>query len=352
MGKYYRVEVVGFHFGALDPKAPRDFPYQALQAHPWPDFRNDAHTLREWLRGRVIYAMKPRPTSYGLALWHRLKTQVPVVVDIDDNELSMIPPYSKYALKNFVYGLPKLQEPNGFAYTWALDGQIHQANAITVVSRHFQRRYGGTLIPQYVDTDCFDPARYDAAEIRRAEGLGNDPAIAFVGIAQPNKGVAEVLKAMEQLTSDWKLWIVGPKTPYALELALNPRVRLVGTQPPEKAPAFLAAANMVVLPQVKGPHSDGQMPIKLFEAMAMAKPIVATGLADIPEVLNGCGIVATPGDIDTLAKAMQALEENPELGKSLGEKARIRCEREFSWNHGIQVLRGIFDPLLEAPWTL
>lgn len=275
-----------------------------------------------------------------------------MVLDIDDNELAMIPPYSKYPLKNLVYGLPHLQNPNGFAYTWALDRQIRHANAITVVSRYFQRSYGGTLIPQYVDTERFDPARYDVGEIRRAEGLGEAPAIAFVGIAQPNKGVGEVLKAMEQLSEKWQLWIVGPKTPYAQELAKNPRVRLIGTQPPEKAPEFLAAADMVVLPQVRGPHSDGQMPIKLFEAMAMAKPIVATGLADIPEVLNGCGIVATPGDIDTLAKAMQAFEENPELAKSLGEKARQRCEREFSWNHGIQVLRGIFDPLLEAPWTL
>ncbi|MGE5707099.1 MAG: glycosyltransferase family 4 protein [Bacteroidota bacterium] len=344
----HEVEVVGFHFDPkkLDPLAPRDFPYIALEGRDLPFFLEDARRMRQLLRGGIVYAMKPRPSSLGLALWHKQKTGVPVAVDVDDDELSMIPPYSKHPLKNLLFSLPKLHQPNCFAYTSLLDPFIRGADQVTVVSEHFRKRYGGDIVPQYVDTERFHPAKYDRNRIRMEDDLGDKPAIAFVGIAQPNKGVGEILDAMDALKGAWRLWIIGPKTPYAYQLAARDRrVILFGTQPPEKAPRFLAAADLVVLPQRRGPHSDGQMPIKLFEAMAMGKPIVATALADIPRILDGCGVVVPPEDPRALQEALVQLEEEPDWAFRLGRRARMRCESRYSWDVGAQHLETLFAPL-------
>jgi glycosyltransferase involved in cell wall biosynthesis len=260
----------------------------------------------------------------------------------------MISPFSKYRLKNFLYGLPKLGQPNCFAYTLLLDAFVRKADAVTVVSERFRKKYGGELIYQYVDTATFDPSLFDRDGIRREEGLGDVFSIAFVGIALPNKGVENILKAMDGLSKKCRLWIIGPKTEYARELAARDgRVDLFGTRSPCEVPRFLAAADLVVLPQRKGPHSDGQMPIKLFEAMAMAKPIVATSLADIPKILSGCGLVVPPDDIVSLREALHLLAMAPDLAGKLGALARNRCLSEYSWERGLEKISGIFDPLIE-----
>ncbi len=158
----FEVEVLGFVSdpARLDPDAPRDFPYHPVvvpaHAQGWQQAEAE---LRRLITGDVLYAMKPRPSSFGLALRHRAATGLPVVVDIDDAELAMIHPWSKYPLKNMLYALPRLQQPNNYLATWALQRAVPQADGVTVVSRHFQAQYGGLLLPQYVDTQVYDPKR-------------------------------------------------------------------------------------------------------------------------------------------------------------------------------------------------
>src|SRR3989338_5586868 len=149
------VEVLGFVMDPekLDPGAPRDFPYTPVEVGSGRPFKDAERELRAQITGDVIYAMKPRPSSFGVALRHRFDTGVPVVVDIDDWELFMVHPWSKYTVKNMAYALPRLHEPNNYLATWTLDKLIALADGRTVVSSFFQRRYGGVLAPQYVDTD-------------------------------------------------------------------------------------------------------------------------------------------------------------------------------------------------------
>ena len=66
-------------------------------------------------------------------------------------------------------------------------------------------------------------------------------------------------------------------------------------------PSCLHAADLVVLPQKKTKQSYGQIPAKIFDAMAMAKPIIATNVSDIPQILDSCGIIVEPDDITALA---------------------------------------------------
>lgn len=347
----FEVEVVGFHFrpDELDPLAPRDFPYQGVAARGWPAFYRDARALAGRVTGDLVYAMKPRPTSYGVALALRAATGRPVVVDVDDWEPYMIHPYSKYALKNAAYALPRLLEPNNYLATRLMDVLIRRADGVTTVSSHFQGRYGGILAPQYVDTERFDPGRYAREALRRRYELDGHMVAVFAGIAQPNKGVGEILAAFRKLGDrrDWRLVVVGPKTPYAQELAgKDDRVVLLGTQPPQEAPAFLSMADLVVLPQRPEPASAGQMPMKLYEAMAMALPVVSTAVSDIPVLLEGCGRVVPAGDVDALALAIGELLDHPELARALGERARSRIVEAYSYDSGARQVGDYFEGIM------
>lgn len=359
LARRFEVEVLGYHFDphSLDPLAPRDFPYQSLAARPLPHFLADARQLASMVKGDLLYVMKPRPTSLGTALAVARKRELPLLVDFDDLETAMIAPYSRHALKNAVYALPRLLEPNNYLFTAACARLARQADGATVVSRYLEAHYlpqglaGRPIVraPQYVDTVSFDPARFDRDSLRTQLGLATFTVV-FAGIAQPNKGVGDILQALRLLPNrSWQLLIVGPVTPYAAELAASDlRVRLLGTQPPRELPRFLALADAVVLPQRDEPASWGQMPMKLFEAMAMARPVISTRLADIPELLDGCGLVVAPGDAHALAEALSALMSHPTLAARLGASARRKILESYSYEQGARALEELVLTVAEA----
>ena len=92
----------------------------------------------------------------------------------------------------------------------------------------------------------------------------------------------------------------------------------------------VAAADVVAIPQLDSEPSRYQMPMKVFDAMAMGKPIVASSVSDLPLVLEGCGRLVPPGDVEKLAAAISELLSYPEEARVLGERARARCLESYS----------------------
>ena len=108
-------------------------------------------------------------------------------------------------------------------------------------------------------------------------------------------------------------------------------------------PKYLHAADLVVLPQKKTGQSYGQIPAKIFDAMSMAKPIIATNVADLPLILDECGIIVESGDIETLAARIDWVFTNPLEAEDMGKRARKKCIAEYSWNVMEERLVAIFD---------
>lgn len=105
-------------------------------------------------------------------------------------------------------------------------------------------------------------------------------------------------------------------------------------------PEHLAAADVVVIPQRNTSDTVGQMPAKIFDAMAMAKPIVSTRISDIPDVLGDCGYLVEPGNVQQLAEAMNHVFNHPEEALRKGKKARERCIARYD-------IKGMEKQLLE-----
>jgi glycosyltransferase involved in cell wall biosynthesis len=113
---------------------------------------------------------------------------------------------------------------------------------------------------------------------------------------------------------------------------------LVPAQPRDRVPAYLAASDLIVLPQKDVPESRGQMPAKLTEAMAMGKPIIATALSDIPRYLEGCGWVVPPDDVDALAARIGWVASHLGEARAHGARARERFLRDFTYDAMLRIM--------------
>ena len=83
------------------------------------------------------------------------------------------------------------------------------------------------------------------------------------------------------------------------------------------------------------------MPRKVFDAMSMGKPIVASTVADLPQVLEGCGYLTPAGDVDAISSVLKSIVDCPEAAEEIGRKAREKCLHEYSAAQGKERLRSI-----------
>jgi glycosyltransferase involved in cell wall biosynthesis len=139
---------------------------------------------------------------------------------------------------------------------------------------------------------------------------------------------------------------------------LSERVRLTGVVSHDRALSLLAACDICVSPHV--PNPDGSAffgsPTKLFEYMGLGKPIVASALEQIGEVIEDgrTGLLCPPGDVEAAAAAVVRLLGDQALRKSLGDAALEEAKTTYSWEmHAQRILEALAarssDPANAAP---
>jgi glycosyltransferase involved in cell wall biosynthesis len=159
--------------------------------------------------------------------------------------------------------------------------------------------------------------------------------------------VEDLAKAVADISrDDLSLLVVG-----ADESAYTDSVRTIGgesaiirgRQPFDEIPKWIAAADIVAIPQRETPQTRGQIPAKVFDAMAMAKPVVATDVNDLPDVLDNCGRIVAPDSSNELREAILDLVEHPSLRSDLGRAARQRCIDKYSYDALAPVLADVIE---------
>jgi len=344
----YEVEVIGPRFGAevWMPARGGAIAQRSVRVGRYPGFAQRIPDLLELADGDVLVASKPRPTSFGLGLLARARRPRPLVLDIDDWEVGF---FSRSGAWGRVGRAFNFANPNGLPWTWLAERLVSRADAVTVASRFLERRFGGTLLPHVRDTDAWDPVRYDRAAARAALGAGDSKVVMFLGTPRGHKGVDDLVEAVGALGPSVVLALVGvdPARSGAPRWSARSHVRVIGEIPFDDVPHYLVAADVVAVPQRATNDTVGQVPAKLFDAMALGRPIVSTSVSMIPEILEGCGVVVAPGDVYALAAAIRRLLDNPDEASALGRRARERCEARYSF----RVARAILFPLLDKLTT-
>jgi glycosyltransferase involved in cell wall biosynthesis len=343
----WEVEVVGPRFGAAvwRPAIGGTVSHRALAvdgARRYPRFARLWRDLLARADGDVLYASKPRPTSYGAALLARRQRRRPLLLDIDDWEVGF---FRRAGAWGTLGRALNLRNPNGLPWTWLMERLAGRADGLTVASRFLQRRFGGTLITHVRDTEAWDPARYDRAEARARLGVGAERVVMFLGTPRGHKGVDDLVEAVGELGAGVRLVLVGAdlEGEAARRWAARPWVRLVGEIAFDDVPRYLVAADAVAVPQRATSDTVGQVPAKIFDAMALARPIVSTAVSMIPEILEGCGVLVPPGDVIALATSLRRLLDDPDGAAELGRRARARCEQHYSF----AAARAALYPLVE-----
>jgi len=195
-----------------------------------------------------------------------------------------------------------------------------------------------------VDTDKLVPEAYNAQDRARIRSELNVPPdcvlIGAVGNVNRCKGYTHLLEAAARIKERLpgvRFLIVGRKLetdlPYwehlqrlAVELGLKENVIFAGFR--SDIPDILAALDVFVMPSVLE-----SCPVALLEAMAMKKPVVATDVGAIRELVDSgrTGFVVPPGDGNALAEAiLTLLAAPPQQVRDMVEQARKTVEQRFS----------------------
>ena len=340
------VEIVGPRFGPTvwEPLAEEPIPVRSLPGGRLPGFAARLPGLARLADGDLLYASKPRLTSAGVGYLARLAGHRPLLLDIDDWEVG-------FFLRGGAWGTIgralNLSNPTGLTWTWLIERLRGLADGITVASRFLEQRFGGVLIPHVRDTDRWAPGRVDPQPARDRLGVGKERVIMFLGTPRAYKGVLDLAAAVGRLgRPDVVLALVGtdPTSDTGRAVAAqHPAARLVGRVPIAQVPAYLGAADVVVVPQRDSSDTRGQVPAKLFDAMALGRPVVSTRVSMIPEILEGCGLLVEPGDVAGLGAAIARLLDRPEEARALGDAARRRAVERYSF----EAARRALFPLVE-----
>lgn len=343
LARRYEVEMIGPTFGKeiWPPYDRNEFPTKVLRGLSPNELWSSLRPALRAIEGDVVYAVKPLLASYGVALAKKLVSKTPVVLDIDDWQLGFTTKMDGWLdlarVRARISGFRTA--PNSYYWVALMEKLVPLADDITTVSSFLNERFGGrgAIVPHGRDASVFDPRLYDAEALRREHGLDHARVIMFLGTPKPHKGIEDIVGAVRSLDrSDVRIVIVGVAPEERFVHGLHERhgdlIVPFPMIPFSEIPRFLCMADLVVLPQKRDARTVGQIPAKLIDAMAMAKPIIATNVSDMASMLDGCGLVAEPDDVNDLASKIALLLDDRALGERLGERAREKFLGELSFD--------------------
>jgi L-malate glycosyltransferase len=220
-----------------------------------------------------------------------------------------------------------------------------------VIKRHLVEEHGVDpakieVIGSAVDLEKFKPPR-DRRKFRREIGVSEDtPLIGNVGMIRPDKGqlvLVEAAPLILQEHPDARFVIVGQGTGI-LKRGINVRIAIDRAGLADKiimagyrwdTPDVYAACDMIVIASL---HTEAS-PIVLREAFASGRPVIATKVGDIPEIIEHRqnGLLIEAGDSQALAAAIMELISDPKLAAHCATNGLRYASQHFS-----------FDKMMEA----
>jgi glycosyltransferase involved in cell wall biosynthesis len=204
-------------------------------------------------------------------------------------------------------------------------------------------------IPAGVDMEQFHPAVSGEA-VRREFGM-EGPVIGTVAMFRHSKGHRVLLQAIPEILKTEPrsvfLWVGDGVGRRALQQAiaeagLHAKVHLAGFR--EDVPACFAAMDVVVLPSIT---SDG-VPQVIIQALAMRKPVVASAVGGIPEVIQHqrTGILVPPSDPQALAVAVVQVLRDPQLAADWARAGGQLIDTHYALEHMIDRTAAVYTAVL------
>jgi len=223
-----------------------------------------------------------------------------------------------------------LEQMEGWAY--------RTADRIVSVTKSFVPHFVGkgadrgkiSVITNGVDIKAFDDAR-DAEAFRAMHGLRGKFVASYIGTHGMAHRLETILEAAELTRDDPRIafLMVGAGAERDRLIAMRARKRLdnvvmLAQMPRSAMPGVWGASDVSLVLLKDDPLFHKVIPSKIFEAMAMRRPIVLGLEGEAKEIVvdGGCGIAIRPGNGEDLAAALRRLVDDPKLVAELGLKGR------------------------------
>lgn len=256
--------------------------------------------------------------------------------------------------------------PSGTMGPWLLRRFLHSRNArkLVVNTQYLAQRISGvylipqqvgflTLAPNGVDLQAYDDLP-DSVSARKKLGLREGFTAGYTGHLYKGRGISFIFELARRLP-DTQLLLVGGRPADVAARKEQTRdlanVRIVGFVPNVELPLYQAACDVLLMPysrQVAGSSGTDiaayTNPLKMFEYLAAGRPIIASDLPILHEVLNeeNSAILADQ-NLETWVKALTGLRDSPARRESLSAAAR-KTAANYSWEKRAQrVLQGLND---------
>jgi glycosyltransferase involved in cell wall biosynthesis len=213
-----------------------------------------------------------------------------------------------------------------------------------------------TPIPNGVDVARFASAGPGTRQREEWAAGSEDFLIGFVGSLKPWHGIELLIEAFRNLRLSGqhaRLVVIGDGPLRALvEQAAdvdgdNARIILTGALAHDEMPQALQALDVLVAPYPEMEHFYFS-PLKVYEYMAAGKPIVASRIGQIADLLEHerTALLAPPGDVTALATALDRLRSDRELGARLGQAAQSEALAHHSWQRRVTQWETLFAEVI------
>lgn len=234
-----------------------------------------------------------------------------------------------------------------------------RVHAIVAVCRSIERRLVTAGVPSEkiaviysgTDTERFHPG-VDGSGVRRELGLRREHVLVTQIGVRSWRGWADVLEAMARVGRELdqaRLLLVGAPPPRVAEIAARAQAlglagRVLVRGPREDIPQILSASDVVVDASYAGLGLTGS----IREAMACERPVIATDLEGMPELVRDgeCGLLVPPRAPEALAAAIVRLIGDPTLAETIARAGRKRVEAHFSLRTKLDATEALYRRLL------
>jgi glycosyltransferase involved in cell wall biosynthesis len=279
-------------------------------------------------RGRYDVVHAVEEAAHLIAPFAHL-LRVPLVMDVDSSIPDQLR-YSGFATRGPLLWLAE-----------SLEGRaLREAAAVVTVcaslTEGVRKRAPEAAVFQIEDPPLADrrdlPGRDRADALRRDLGIGPGPLVLYSGNFEPYQGVGLLVEASAALPEAQILFMGGEPREVerlrarAAALGAGGRAFFAGKRSPTELPVFLAAADVLVSPRIRGTNT----PFKIFTYLASGRPLVATRIASHTQLLDDTLAFLVEPTPEGLAAGLRAALGSPADARARADRGHALIERDYS----------------------
>lgn len=358
------VILMGFQFprygnDTWEPVRNGKFPVISLSGKMLPDLLNDFDKIVERFRPDVVIACKPRLPSVELGLYFKKKHGIPLIIDVDDHELSFFKNANNLSVKDFLKSdkekLASEIEPYSETWTRVTNDLCKFADEIIVSNTALEREFGGVIVPHVRDEEYFDSKLYSKTKQRIKYNIPKDAKVVmFFGTPRHHKGVNKIAEAVGQI-KDTKviLVVVGTASDKTVTNKLDEiskgKTIFLPNQPFSMIPEIICMADVVCLPQdVNNAISKYQLPAKAIDAIAMGVPLFVSNTEPLMDLVKDG--VAKVLDTNNIASVLAEVFTKKQTSNEI-DKIRAKFLEKYSYHAAALKMKTMIEGTLKKPRT-